>query len=88
MDGVPPNLVIRAAQEGQGRAHSDVNHILRDVDALLVVAHQATPPYQPAEGAFHHPASGLDRKSLLPFELTISTAKSMNAALCINVRRS
>ena len=39
-------------------SHGDVYHGFGDVDPLLVVAHQAAPAGEPAEGSFDDPAPG------------------------------
>jgi hypothetical protein len=50
----------------------DVDHVVGDVGALFVVAHQTAPAHEPTNGALDNPAPRLD----------------CEAALSINVRRS
>src|SRR5271170_615388 len=45
--------------------HGDEDHGVRDVDALLVVAHEASPTGHPAEGPFHDPATGQNLEAFL-----------------------
>jgi hypothetical protein len=45
-------------------AESDVDHGLGDVDALFVVAHEASPSCHPAEGSFNHPSARQDVEAL------------------------
>lgn len=45
-------------------AHSE-DHGVRDVDALLVVAHEPPPPRHQAEGSLDDPAAGQDFGALL-----------------------
>lgn len=63
-------------------AQSDKDHSVRDVDALLVVAHEAAPSYHPAEGALDNSAAGQDfEKPFWSSDLRmISTTKSRLSA--------
>ena len=48
-----------------GAAHGGEDDGVRDVDALLVIAHKPAPAGHPAEGAFDDPAAGEDREALV-----------------------
>ncbi|MDR6182249.1 hypothetical protein QE368_001091 [Asaia bogorensis NBRC 16594] len=53
----------------QKAAHGDIDHGSGHVQALFVVADEASPPCHPAERAFHHPSSPLHLEALLLGEL-------------------
>lgn len=48
---------------GEIGAHSDEDHGLCDIDAALVVVHEASPSGHPSEGSFHDPAPGENLKA-------------------------
>lgn len=56
------NSLERKAMQEQ-RSHGDVDHVLPDIDALLIIAHRPTPTQQPRKAALHHPAPRLNSKT-------------------------
>src|ERR1700691_3971192 len=46
-------------------AHCDEDHGVRDIDAPLIVAHQASPAHHPSEGTFDHPPARQNLEALL-----------------------
>ncbi|OBP89888.1 hypothetical protein BAE40_13295 [Mesorhizobium loti] len=58
-------------------AHGDEDHVVRDVDALHVVAHEAPPSGHPAESSLDGPAAGEAFEALLSLDRRIAcTTKS------------
>ncbi len=55
----------REPSPSAGGAHGDEDHGLGDVEAGLIVAHEAAPPCHPAEGAFDHLSAGQNLEALL-----------------------
>jgi hypothetical protein len=58
-------------------AEGDVDHRLRDIDALFVIAHEASPSCHPAEGSFDDPAARQDMEAFCSFD----PAKYLNGEL-------
>lgn len=50
------------------RSERDVDHGFGDVEALLIVSHEASPSGHPAEGSLDHPTSGEDVETFLAFD--------------------
>ena len=70
-------------------AHSDKDHGVRNVDALLVVADEAAPAGHPSEAALDHPAPPHDLEARpASVRRTTSMTKSRKAALSMSCRRS
>ena len=44
-------------------AEGDVDHCLGDVEALLVVSHEASPAHHPSEGSLHNPTTGQEMET-------------------------
>ena len=53
----------------QEATHGDLDRGLGDVDALLVIAHQTSPPHHPAKGSLNGPAPGQNLEALLTLHL-------------------
>lgn|GEM_PF-6229780 len=49
---------------GETHAHGDEDHGHRDVDAALVVSHEAPPAGHASEGVAHHPSTGQNLEAL------------------------
>lgn len=49
-------------------AEGDVDHCLGDVEALLVISHQASPAHYPSEGSLHNPTTGQDVETCGAFD--------------------
>jgi len=52
----------------QQRSHGQVNHVFRNVNALLIVANQAPVTHQPCKRSLDHPAPWLNSETLLPLQ--------------------
>ena len=73
-------------QEG---SEGDMDHGVRDIDPLFIVAHEAAPAHHPAEGALDNPTAREDVEALLAFDAADDLeTNSRKAALSINWARS
>ena len=50
-------MVSMSNSPDEESTESDVDHGFGDVDALLVVPHEASPSHHPSKGSFHYPSA-------------------------------